>query len=229
MISVQNVTKDYNLGKTIVKALRGVSLDIKNGDFACISGPSGCGKSTLLNLIGCLDKPTTGKVIIDDEDVGKLNANQLAEIRNRKIGFIFQSFNLIPVLNVYENIEMVFMSWKDFPKEEMDKRITSLIEEVGLKDYLEHKPGELSGGQMQRVSIARALVTNPQVVLADEPTANLDSKTSKIILEIMVKLNSIHNTTFIFSTHDPIVSEYAKREINLFDGVIKSEVIEDCN
>jgi len=229
MISVQNVTKDYKLGKTIVKALRGVSLDIENGEFACISGPSGCGKSTLLNLIGCLDKPTTGKVIIDDEDVGKLNANQLAEIRNRKIGFIFQSFNLIPVLNVYENIEMVFMSWKDLPKEEMNKRITSLIEEVGLKDYLKHKPGELSGGQMQRVSIARALVTEPQVVLADEPTANLDSKTSKIILEIMVNMNNRHNTTFIFSTHDPIVSEYAKREINLFDGVIKSEIIEDRN
>ncbi|MCD6185808.1 MAG: ABC transporter ATP-binding protein [Deltaproteobacteria bacterium] len=229
MISVQNVTKDYKLGKTIVKALRGVSLDIENGEFACISGPSGCGKSTLLNLIGCLDKPTTGKVIIDDEDVGKLNANQLAEIRNRKIGFIFQSFNLIPVLNVYENIEMVFMSWKDLPKEEMNKRITSLIEEVGLKDYLKHKPGELSGGQMQRVSIARALVTEPQVVLADEPTANLDSKTSKIILEIMVNMNNRHDTTFIFSTHDPIVSEYAKREINLFDGVIKSEIIEDRN
>jgi len=229
MISVQNVTKDYNLGKTVVKALRGVSLDIEDGEFTCISGPSGCGKSTLLNLIGCLDKPTTGKVTLDGEDVGKLSMNQLAEIRNRKIGFIFQSFNLIPVLNVYENIEMVFMSWKDFPKEEMYKRITSLIEEVGLKDYLKHKPGELSGGQMQRVSIARALVTKPQVVLADEPTANLDSKTSKKILEIMVDLNNRHNTTFIFSTHDPIVSEYAKRKINLFDGVIKSENLGNRN
>lgn len=223
MISVQNVTKDYSLGKTVVKALRGVSLDIEDGEFVCISGPSGCGKSTLLNLIGCLDKPTTGKVIIDDEDVGKLNKNQLAEIRNRKIGFIFQSFNLIPVLNVYENIEMVFMSWKNFTKEEIYKRITLLIEEVGLKEYLTHKPGELSGGQMQRVSIARALVTKPQVVLADEPTANLDSKTSKKILEIMVDLNKTHNTTFIFSTHDPIVSGYAKRNIDLFDGAIKSE------
>jgi putative ABC transport system ATP-binding protein len=221
MISVQNVTKDYLLGKTIVKALRGVSLDIENGEFTCISGPSGCGKSTLLNLIGCLDKPTTGKVILDDEDVGKLNKNQLAEIRNRKIGFIFQSFNLIPVLNVYENVEMVFMSWKDFTKEEIYKRITLLLEEVGLKDYLKHKPGELSGGQMQRVSIARALVTEPQVVLADEPTANLDSKTSNKILEIMVDLNKRHNTTFIFSTHDPIVSGYAKRKIELFDGAIK--------
>ena len=220
MISVQNVTKDYNLGKTIVNALRGVSLDFENGEFACISGPSGCGKSTLLNLIGCLDKPTTGKVTLDGEDVGKLSMNQLAEIRNRKIGFIFQSFNLIPVLNVYENIEMVFMSWKDFPKTEMNERITSLIEEVGLKEYLKHKPGELSGGQMQRVSIARALVTKPQVVLADEPTANLDSKTSNKILEIMVDLNNRHNTTFMFSTHDPIVSEYAKRNINILDGVI---------
>lgn len=229
MISVQNVTKEYRLGLTTVKALRGVSLEIGNGEFICISGPSGCGKSTLLNLIGCLDKPTTGTVTIDDEDVGTLSKNQLAEIRSRKVGFIFQSFNLIPVLNVYENIELVFMSWKDFPKEEMETRITSLIEEVGLKDYIKHKPGELSGGQMQRVSIARALVTKPQVVLADEPTANLDSKTSKIILEIMVELNTRHNTTFIFSTHDPIVSGYAKRQVNLFDGAINSETTEDRN
>jgi putative ABC transport system ATP-binding protein len=229
MISVQNVTKDYILGKTVVKALRGVSLDIKNSEFVCISGPSGCGKSTLLNLIGCLDSPTTGKITIEAEDLGKLSKNQLSEIRNRKIGFIFQSFNLIPVLNVYENIEMVFMSWKDLPKKKAYKRIMSLIEEVGLKDYLKHKPGELSGGQMQRVSIARALVTKPQVVLADEPTANLDSKTSKRILEIMVALNNRHNTTFIFSTHDPIVSGYAKRKINLVDGVIKSEAFEDRN
>jgi putative ABC transport system ATP-binding protein len=229
MISVQNVTKEYRLGLTTVKALRGVSLEIGNGEFICISGPSGCGKSTLLNLIGCLDKPTTGTVTIDDEDVGTLSKNQLAEIRSRKVGFIFQSFNLIPVLNVYENIELVFMSWKDFPKEEMETRITSLIEEVGLKDYIKHKPGELSGGQMQRVSIARALVTKPQVVLADEPTANLDSKTSKKILEIMVELNTRHNTTFIFSTHDPIVSGYAKRQVNLFDGAINSETTEDRN
>ena len=223
MISVQNVTKNYNLGKTIVKALRGVNLGIEDGEFVCISGPSGCGKSTLLNLIGCLDKPTTGKVIIDDEDVGKLNKNQLAEIRNRKIGFIFQSFNLIPVLNVYENMELIFMSWKDLKKEEGHERIVSLIEEVGLKDYLKHKPGELSGGQMQRVSIARALVTNPQIVLADEPTANLDSKTTKNILEIMLDLNKRHNTTFLFSTHDPIVTSYSRRNIQLFDGAIKGE------
>lgn len=221
MISIQNVTKDYNLGKTIVKALRGISLEIDDGEFLCISGPSGCGKSTLLNLIGCLDKPTTGKVLLDGEDLGKLNKNQLAEIRNKKIGFIFQNFNLIPVLNVYENIEMIFMSWKNMSKEEAHERIMSLIEEVGLTDYIKHKPGELSGGQMQRVSIARALVTNPQVVLADEPTANLDSKTSKKILEIMLELNSRHNTTFMFSTHDPIVSGYAKRNIGLIDGVLK--------
>ena len=221
MISIQNVTKDYNLGKTIVKALRGISLEIDDGEFLCISGPSGCGKSTLLNLIGCLDKPTTGKVLLDGEDLGKLNKNQLAEIRNRKIGFIFQNFNLIPVLNVYENIEMIFMSWKNMSKKEAHERIMSLIEEVGLTDYIKHKPGELSGGQMQRVSIARALVTNPQVVLADEPTANLDSKTSKKILEIMLELNRRHNTTFMFSTHDPIVSGYAKRNIGLIDGVLK--------
>ncbi len=221
MISIQDVTKDYNLGKTVVNALRGISLEIYEGEFLCISGPSGCGKSTLLNLIGCLDKPTTGRVLLDQKDLGRLNKNQLAEIRNRKIGFIFQSFNLIPVLNVYENIEMIFMSWKRMSKKEGHGRIMALIEEVGLLDYMNHKPGELSGGQMQRVSIARALVTNPQVVLADEPTANLDSKTSKKILEIMLNLNKRHNTTFMFSTHDPIVSGYAKRNIELLDGVLK--------
>jgi len=221
MISIQNVTKDYNLGKTVVNALQGISLEIDEGEFLCISGPSGCGKSTLLNLIGCLDKPTTGKVLLDQQDLGRLNKNQLAEIRNRKIGFIFQSFNLIPVLNVYENIEMIFMSWKTMSKEEGHERIIALIEEVGLTDYMKHKPGELSGGQMQRVSIARALVTNPKVVLADEPTANLDSKTSRKILEIMLNLNKRHNTTFMFSTHDPIVSGYAKRNIELLDGVLK--------
>ncbi|MBW2217089.1 MAG: ABC transporter ATP-binding protein [Deltaproteobacteria bacterium] len=223
MISVQNVTKDYVLGKAVVKALRGISLDIQAGEFLCISGPSGCGKSTLLNLIGCLDKPTTGIVAIDGDNVARLNKNQLSEIRSRKIGFIFQSFNLIPVLDVYENIEITFMSRKNISKDEVRKKIVSLVEEVGLKDFIDHKPGELSGGQMQRVSIARALVTNPKVVLADEPTANLDSKTSQKILEIMVDLNERHNTTFIFSTHDPIVSGYAKRIVQLSDGTIKDE------
>jgi len=227
MISVQNVTKNYILGKTTVEALRGVSLDIDTGEFLCISGPSGCGKSTLLNLIGCLDKPTSGKVIMDGEDVDRMNKNELAEIRSKKIGFIFQNFNLIPVLNVFENIEITFMSWKNWPKTAGHKRITSLIEEVGLKDYVKHKPGELSGGQMQRVSIARALVTEPQVVLADEPTANLDSKTSKKILEIMLDLNKRHNTTFLFSTHDPIVSGYARRNIHLSDGEIVNETSGD--
>ena len=212
-----------------VQALDNVSMTISEGRIHALVGENGCGKSTLLNLIGCLDKPTTGKVVIDGEDVGKLNKNQLAEIRNRKIGFIFQTFNLIPVLNVYENIEMIFMSWKDLPKKEAHKRIISLIEEVGLKDCMKHKPGELSGGQMQRVSIARALVANAQVVLADEPTANLDSTTSKNILEIMLDLNKRHNTTFLFSTHDPIVSGYAKRKIDLFDGVIRNETFEDRN
>lgn len=223
MISVQNVTKDYKLGNTVVRALRGVSLDIDRGEFMCISGPSGCGKTTLLNLIGCLDRPTTGRVLIDSQDVGKLEVNQLAEIRNRKLGFIFQTFNLIPVLNTYENIELPLIPWKDLSKEERHNRIMALIEEVGLEDFINHRPGELSGGQMQRVSIARALVTNPEVVLADEPTANLDSDTGKRILQVMVDLNTRHNTSFVFSTHDPIVSAYAGRTIDLLDGVIKSE------
>lgn len=229
MISVKDVTKNYNLGKTIVKALRGVSMDIGGGEFVCVSGPSGCGKTTLLNLIGCLDKPTTGRVTIGGDDVGRLNKNQLAEIRNRKIGFIFQTFNLIPVLNTYENIELPLMSRKDLDRKERRNRIMTLMEEVGLQDFGKHRPGELSGGQMQRVSIARALVTNPEIVLADEPTANLDSETSKKILQVMLDLNKKHNTTFLFSTHDPLISGYAERIINLFDGVIKSEASKDRN
>jgi putative ABC transport system ATP-binding protein len=222
MVSVQNVTKDYRLGKTVVKALRGVSLDIDRGELVCIAGPSGCGKTTLLNLIGCLDRPTTGRVVIDGRDVGQLEADELAEIRNRKLGFIFQTFNLIPVLNTYENIELPLIPWNDLSREQKHSRIMSLIEEVGLGDFIDHRPGELSGGQMQRVSIARALVTNPEMVLADEPTANLDSDTGRRILEVMVDLNKRHNTSFVFSTHDPIVSAYAGRTIDLLDGVIKS-------
>ena len=227
MISVEKVTKDYTLGKTVVKALRGVSLKIGPGEFTCISGPSGCGKTTLLNLIGCLDTPTSGSVAIDGEDVGRLDRNRLAEIRNRKIGFIFQTFNLIPVLNAYENVELPLMPRKDLSKEDKHRRIMSLLEEVGLTDCVRHRPGELSGGQMQRVSIARALVTGPEVVLADEPTANLDSGTSEKILQVMLDLNKAHGTTFVFSTHDPVVSRYARREIGLLDGVIKSETCED--
>lgn len=229
MISVKNVTKNYNLGKTTVKALRGVSLDIGGGEFVCVSGPSGCGKTTLLNVIGCLDRPTTGNVTIAGEDVGRLNKNQLADIRNRKIGFIFQTFNLIPVLNAYENIELPLMSRKDLARKERHERIMTLIKEVGLLDFMKHRPGELSGGQMQRVSIARALVTNPEIVLADEPTANLDSETSGKILQVMLDLNKKHNTTFLFSTHDPLISGYARRNIGLFDGVIKSEACKDSD
>jgi putative ABC transport system ATP-binding protein len=227
VISVEKVTKDYTLGKTVVKALRGVSLRIGPGEFTCVSGPSGCGKTTLLNLIGCLDAPTSGSVTIDGEDVGRLGRNRLAEIRNRKIGFIFQTFNLIPVLNAYENVELPLMPRSDIAGKDKHARIMSLLEEVGLADYVKHRPGELSGGQMQRVSIARALVTCPEVVLADEPTANLDSGTSEKILRIMLELNKAHGTTFVFSTHDPVVSRYARREIGLLDGVIKSETCED--
>jgi len=227
LISVEKVTKDYNLGKTVVRALRGVSLAIDHGEFVCISGPSGCGKTTLLNLIGCLDRPTTGRVMIAGEDVGSLGRDRLAEIRNRKIGFIFQTFNLIPVLNAYENIELPLMPWKHLAAGERREKIMSLIEEVGLKGLDRHRPGELSGGEMQRVAIARALVTDPQVVLADEPTANLDSETSEKILQVMLDLNREHNTTFIFSTHDPVVSRYARRNIRLLDGVIKGETPEN--
>jgi putative ABC transport system ATP-binding protein len=177
--------------------------------------------------MGCLDRPTTGSVTIEGEDVGGLGGDRLAEIRNRKLGFIFQTFNLIPVLNAYENIELPLMPWKYVAAEERRGKIMALMEEVGLKDFAGHRPGELSGGEMQRVAIARALVTGPKVVLADEPTANLDSETSEKILEVMLKLNREHNTTFVFSTHDPVVSKYAKRNIRLLDGVIKSETPEN--
>jgi putative ABC transport system ATP-binding protein len=223
MISVQDVTKDYRLGKIVVRALRGISLNIDKGEFICIAGPSGCGKTTLLNLIGCLDRPTTGKVFIDSQDVGDLGADDLAEIRNRKIGFIFQTFNLIPVLNTYENIELPLIPRSDLPAAEKRDRITALIEEIGLEDFMNHRPGELSGGQMQRVAIARALVTNPEIVLADEPTANLDSETGKRILQVMLDMNARHNTSFVFSTHDPVVSAYAGRTISLLDGVVTGE------
>ncbi len=224
MIEVANISKIYTLGKTKVEALHGLDLSIEKGGFVCIMGPSGSGKSTLLNIIGCLDRPDSGSVKIDSEEVTVLTRDQLAEIRAHKIGFIFQSFNLIPVLNVYENIEFpLFLKTAPVPEKEKKEWILYLIDEVGLSEYISHKPDELSGGQRQRVAIARALVTRPDIVLADEPTANLDSKTSRTILELLKKLNQKEKTTFVFATHDPDITPYASRLCRLMDGTVKDQ------
>lgn len=222
LVKFENVSKTYDLGKTVVEALKGVSLDIEKGEFLSIVGPSGSGKTTMLNLLGCMDVPTSGKVFINDKDISNLNDKQATELRLRTIGFIFQSFNLIPVLTVYENIELPMILQKRL-KKEYTKKITDILDEVGLTKYASHRPDELSGGQRQRVAIARALICDPHIILADEPTANLDSETGTSILEMMKEINREHQTTFIFSTHDPMVMNYASRKVVLKDGKIIQE------
>lgn len=221
IIQLDNVKKTYTLGKTEVHALKGVTFAVEKGEFTSIIGPSGSGKSTILNLIGCIDQPTSGTVTIDGTPTHGLNDRALTALRHEVLGFIFQSFNLIPVLNVYENIEFPLLLGKNkMGKEETKEWIEYLVEAVGLSDHMIHKPNELSGGQRQRVAIARALVTKPAIVLADEPTANLDSKTGQSIIELMKKMNAELNTTFIFSTHDSTVVGVADHVIRLLDGLI---------
>ncbi len=220
VIEVKKVTKDYPLGKTIVHALRGAELEVEEGAFLSIIGPSGSGKTTLLNILGCIDTPTTGSVKIQNEEITALHDQQITDLRLHKIGFIFQTFNLIPVLNVRENVEFPLLLMKKHPQGEMERRVEDLIRKVGLIDYIQHRPAELSGGQRQRVAIARALVTQPRIVLADEPTANLDSATSESILKLMRDLNENENTTFIFSTHDPDVLKYARNIVKIKDGLV---------
>ncbi len=222
LVKFENVSKTYDLGKTVVEALKGVSLDIEKGEFLSIVGPSGSGKTTMLNLLGCMDVPTSGKVFINDQDISNLNDKQATELRLRTIGFIFQSFNLIPVLTVYENIELPMILQKRL-KKDYTKKINDILDEVGLTKYASHRPDELSGGQRQRVAIARALICDPHIILADEPTANLDSETGTSILEMMKEINREHQTTFIFSTHDPMVMNYASRKVVLKDGKIIQE------
>ncbi len=219
LVEIKGVTKTYQLGKTEVSALRGVDLTLERGEFTVVMGPSGSGKTTLLNIIGCLDNATSGSYKLDGEEVGTRDFNDLAEIRNRKIGFIFQSFNLIPVLNVIENIEFPCLI-RGENKKELRERVQQVARDVGLDPFLKHKPDELSGGQRQRVAIARALVTQPQLVLADEPTANLDSVTSDQIIDLMLHLNREKGVTFLFSTHDPRVMQHARRVVRIQDGVM---------
>lgn len=222
LILAKDLKKDYDMGKTKVQALRGVDLNIKKSDYVCVVGPSGAGKSTLLNLIGLLDNPTSGELYFGDQAIHNMNDKQLHRFRKKRITFIFQSFNLIPVLNAYENIEFPLLIQK-YSKSERRKRIEKLSEEVGIATYLKHRPDELSGGQRQRVAIARALVTNPEVVLADEPTANLDSVTGDTILKLMRKLNQEEKTTFIIASHDPVVMQQADRVIKIVDGKVQNE------
>ena len=221
LVTMKNVVKTYDLGKTKVPALQGVDLHIHKGEFTVIMGPSGSGKSTLLNIVGCLDRPTSGTYLFKSNDVSDRDFDDLAGLRNESIGFIFQSFNLIPVLDVVENIEFPCMMRKlREPTASLRERVRALAEEVGLTPYLKHRPDELSGGQRQRVAIARALITNPELVLADEPTANLDSKTSQQIIDLMQRLNHEKNVTFVFSTHDPRVTQNARRVVYIADGKI---------
>jgi putative ABC transport system ATP-binding protein len=218
IVSVQDVSKDYMLGKTVVPALRGVSLDIQRGEFLSIAGPSGSGKTTLLNLMGCVDTATGGRVLVGDQDTARLSERALTDLRLHTIGFIFQSFNLVQVLSVFHNVEFPLLLQGKLSRKEREARVMGLLEAVGIGGYRKHRPSELSGGQRQRVAVARALVTRPALVLADEPTANLDSQTGATIVDLMKEMNRRDGTTFIFSTHDPRVMSHASAVIRIADG-----------
>jgi putative ABC transport system ATP-binding protein len=219
VIDAHNVSKIYNPDTIPVYAVNNVHLHLQKGEFTALVGPSGSGKTTLLNLIGGLDKPDSGNIIINGVDITGLSANELIDFRLRNIGFVFQSFNLIPVLTAKENVEFI-MQLQRTHKGERDKRVETLFKQIGLADKLNERPAKLSGGQQQRVAVARALASKPQFVLADEPTANLDSKAASNLLDIMAKLNKDENITFLFSTHDQRVIERARRVITLVDGQI---------
>ncbi len=223
IVELRGVEKDYPLGKQVVHAVRGVDLVIDTGEFSAIAGPSGSGKTTLLNLIGCVDVPTRGSVAVDGQETSELDDGALTKLRLHKLGFIFQTFNLVPVLNVFQNVEFPLLLQGGSTAAERKKRVEHIVDRVGLLPQLRQRPNELSGGQRQRVAIARALVTSPKIVLADEPTANLDSETSEGIIELMRELNAVEQTTFIFSTHDPLVMEHAERVIKLVDGKVSDD------
>lgn len=216
---VDNVTRTFKIGKLETHALRGVSLSIENGEFMALVGPSGSGKTTLLQLIGCLDQPTSGRVFINGKDVSKLNRNQRADMRRGTIGFIFQFFALIPTLTAYENIELPLILIGEKASERR-ARVNELLNAVELTDRSHHRPDQLSGGQQQRVAIARALATRPSLILADEPTANLDTANGKQVMETMTRLNQETGVTYVFATHDPRVIQYARRTVTLQDGLV---------
>jgi putative ABC transport system ATP-binding protein len=223
VVQAINVKKTYMLGKVPVEALRGVNFRVEAGDFISILGPSGSGKSTMLNLIGALDKPTSGQLLVDGVDIGTLNDNQLSDMR-LKIGFVFQFFNLIPRLTARDNVELA-MQIANMSRSQRRKRAIELLETVGLKDRINHKPTELSGGQQQRVAIARALANDPKFLLLDEPTGNVDSKTATEVMTLLKKLNVEHGVSIIMVTHDQTLAHQAKRILQVFDGEIKSNLV----
>jgi putative ABC transport system ATP-binding protein len=220
MIKLQNIKKTYQSGEVSVEALKGIDLEIGQGSFTSLIGPSGSGKTTLLNLIGCLDKPTSGNIMIDGVEVNNLNRKEAAEFRGINLGFIFQNFNLIQVLTVYENVEYPLIMVQDIPAAERKERILDLLAKVGMLEQKDKYPGQISGGQKQRVAVARALVTNPKLVLADEPTANLDHQNAFKVIEIMHEMKRIFKTTFIFATHDPKIVGEAEVIYTLEDGLV---------
>ncbi|HEX2969349.1 MAG TPA: ABC transporter ATP-binding protein [Bacteroidales bacterium] len=225
VIEIQSIVKNYQIGSVIVRALRSVSIDIRRNEYVAIMGPSGSGKSTLMNLLGCLDTPTSGKYILNGTDVSKMEDDYLAEIRNKEIGFVFQTFNLLPRYTALENVTLPLI-YAGVPKIERDALARTSLEQVGLNDRMDHKPNELSGGQRQRVAIARALVNKPSIILADEPTGNLDSKTS---IDIMGLLDAIHKkgNTVILVTHEEDIARHAERIVRLFDGEISQDYINE--
>lgn len=217
LVEAREISKDYRLGKTTVPALRGVNLGIRRGAFVVIAGPSGSGKSTLLNLLGCLDQPSAGSIRIAGEEVSRMSDTQLSAFRARRLGFIFQSFNLIPVLSAFENVEYP-LRLNRVPRAEARERTEAMLAAVGLAEQSRHRPGELSGGQRQRVAVARALVTGPDLVLADEPTANLDSVTGERIVDLLRGMQERSGTAFVIATHDPMVASHADEVHKLHDG-----------
>nr|WP_246116388.1 MULTISPECIES: ABC transporter ATP-binding protein [Denitromonas] len=222
IVQVENVSKRYRLGDQTVTALRDVTLSIEPGVFLAIAGPSGSGKSTVLNIIGCIDTPSSGRVLINGQDVSGQSPDDLADLRARTIGFIFQTFNLMPVLSAEENVEYPLLQFPELSKAERQERVKHYLSMVGLRKYASHRPNQLSGGQRQRVAIARALATHSKIVLADEPTANLDRKTGESILKLMKQINRESGTTFVFSTHDRRVMNMADRLVRIEDGEIKA-------
>ena len=225
MIELKNIKKYYKMGENVVKALDDVSLQIADGEFVTIIGPSGSGKSTMMNIVGCLDIATEGEYLIDGVEISKYSENQLAFLRNKKMGFIFQGFNLLHNMNAYENVELPLI-YQGIKKAERHERVVKALEIVGMKERMKHKPSELSGGQQQRVAIARALATNPMCILADEPTGNLDTKTGDEIMKILKELNS-KGTTVVIITHNDEIAKLSRRVVHIKDGMIASDVIND--
>lgn len=223
LLKIENISKIYYTNKIEFPALKDVTFSVEEGEFLSIAGPSGSGKTTILNLIGCLDTPTKGTFFLDGDNINGKSKSELADVRRYSIGFIFQTFNLIPILTAFENVEFPLILKGDLKPQERQTAVEKILEEVGLKELIHRKPNEMSGGQQQRVAVARALVKQPKLVLADEPTANLDSKTGQEVLDLMLKLNEQKGVTFIFSTHDKMVMDFAKRIIWLKDGSIAKD------